>query len=322
MFRLCMVCAGLATVSVVLAQPVAPVKRGSGEQVPRALAVQILLDRAGFSPGQIDGRVGQNTKNALAVFQTARGLPETGQADATTLKALSGSSATELLSDYTIAAEDTDGPFAERIPDDMMEKAKLPALAYASALEAIAERHHADPRLLERLNPSSRFAAGDRIRVPQVRQVPSVPAGKPVASPPPAPVTVTVSKIKSTLLVQDARSAIIFYAPVTSGSEHDPLPIGDWAVTQVVYNPSFFYNPDLFWDADERHAKAKIAPGPNNPVGAVWIDITKEHYGLHGTPEPGRVGYAQSHGCVRLTNWDALTLAALVGKGTPVLFRE
>jgi lipoprotein-anchoring transpeptidase ErfK/SrfK len=115
---------------------------------------------------------------------------------------------------------------------------------------------------------------------------------------------------------------VLFHAPVTSGSAHDPLPLGEWQVTAILRNPTFNYNPDLFWDADPSHAKAKIAPGPNNPVGVVWIDLSKEHYGLHGTPEPGRIGYSVSHGCVRLTNWDALKVANLVQKGTPVTFAE
>jgi len=115
---------------------------------------------------------------------------------------------------------------------------------------------------------------------------------------------------------------VIMHAPVTSGSEHDPLPIGPWTITAVARNPRFNYNPDLFWDADPAHAKAKIPPGPNSPVGAVWIDISKPHYGIHGTPEPSAVGHTASHGCVRLTNWDALRLAAMVGKGTPVEFVE
>jgi lipoprotein-anchoring transpeptidase ErfK/SrfK len=112
------------------------------------------------------------------------------------------------------------------------------------------------------------------------------------------------------------------HAPVTSGSEHDPLPVGTWAVTSVGRNPSFNYNPDLFWDADPSHGKAKIPPGPNNPVGVVWIDLSKPHYGIHGTPEPSTIGHTESHGCVRLTNWDALRLAAMVGKGTKVEFVE
>jgi lipoprotein-anchoring transpeptidase ErfK/SrfK len=108
---------------------------------------------------------------------------------------------------------------------------------------------------------------------------------------------------------------------VTTGSEHDPLPPGDWKVTAVSWHPAFHYNPDLFWDAKAGDERATLKPGPNNPVGIVWIDVNIEHYGIHGTPEPANVGHTESHGCVRLTNWDAARLAALVHPGTPVLFR-
>jgi lipoprotein-anchoring transpeptidase ErfK/SrfK len=131
-------------------------------------------------------------------------------------------------------------------------------------------------------------------------------------------IVVRVSKRVSALTVIDAAGQVLMHAPVTSGSEHDPLPIGSWTVTAVVRNPTFNYNPALFWDADATDVKAKLPAGPNGPVGLVWIDISKPHYGIHGTPEPGTVGHSESHGCVRLTNWDALRLAGLVGKGTTV----
>jgi lipoprotein-anchoring transpeptidase ErfK/SrfK len=179
-------------------------------------------------------------------------------------------------------------------------------------LELLGEKFHASPDFLKKLNPGARFAAGETIRVPNARaQAPAAERGE---------VQVVVSKSNGTLTV-DRGGDVLFFAPVTSGSEHDPLPIGDWKVTGVAKDPSFHYNPDLFWDADPTHAKAKIPAGPNNPVGSVWIDISKEHYGLHGTPEPRTIGRSESHGCVRLTNWDALTLAGLVKPGTPVLFR-
>jgi lipoprotein-anchoring transpeptidase ErfK/SrfK len=138
----------------------------------------------------------------------------------------------------------------------------------------------------------------------------------------PGIVKVVVSKKTSVLTVFDGKGEVIFHAPVTSGSEHDSLPLGSWLVTSVVRDPTFNYNPDLFWDANPASVKAKIPAGPNNPVGLVWIDINKPHYGLHGTPEPGRIGYSASHGCVRLTNWDAAKLAGLVTKGTSVVFEE
>jgi lipoprotein-anchoring transpeptidase ErfK/SrfK len=120
--------------------------------------------------------------------------------------------------------------------------------------------------------------------------------------------------------VKDASGRVLLFAPVTTGSDRDPLPIGEWKVNGVQFNPVFNYNPDLFWDADPAHAKARIPSGPNNPVGLVWIDLSKEHYGIHGTPEPATIGRSQSHGCVRLTNWDALKLAGLVKPGTKVVF--
>jgi lipoprotein-anchoring transpeptidase ErfK/SrfK len=133
---------------------------------------------------------------------------------------------------------------------------------------------------------------------------------------------VTVTDRTKSLEVRNEAGEILMYAPVTVGSEHDPLPVGEWKVTGVSQNPPFNYNPDLFWDADPAHSKARIAPGPNNPVGVVWIDLTKEHYGMHGTPEPARIGYTQSHGCIRLTNWDAMRLAALVSPGTRVVLSK
>jgi lipoprotein-anchoring transpeptidase ErfK/SrfK len=131
-----------------------------------------------------------------------------------------------------------------------------------------------------------------------------------------------VAKSTSSLTVTDESGRVLVYAPVTTGSLHDPLPIGEWKVTGIRFNPKFHYNPDLFWDAEPAHTKATIQPGPNNPVGVVWIDISKEHYGLHGTPEPSTIGRTQSHGCVRMTNWDALKVAALVKPGTHVVFTE
>lgn len=280
------------------------------------LVLQIFLDRVGFSPGQIDGKAGANTANAIAAFQRAKALPP-GADDAATLAAL-GANENDALVPYTITAADAAGPFTPSIPADMMAKAKLERLGYTSVLEALAERFHAAPALLKELNPQAKFAEGESIRVPNVIVV----GGEKPAGPPPAGLTVTVSKSQSTLTVTDAGGVVVMHAPVTSGSEHDPLPIGKWTVTAVSRNPAFHYNPDLFWDANPAHAKAKIPPGPNNPVGVVWIDLSKEHYGIHGSPEPGQIGHTTSHGCVRLTNWDALRLAALVTKGTPVHFVE
>lgn len=271
---------------------------------PDMLAVQVVLDRARFSPGEIDGKGGPNTTRAMEAFERAKGMTAAEAAAAMDVP---------VTVPYTITAEDEAGPFTA-IPEDMMEKAELKQLGYASLLEALAERFHASPSLLKRLNTAAGWAAGTVIQVPNVLAAPEPTSGEGVS--------ITVSKRGSSLTLADSSGAVIYHAPVTTGSQHDPLPIGEWKVTAIVRNPTFNYNPDLFWDADPSHAKAKLAPGPNGPVGVVWIDISKPHYGIHGTPEPASVGHTASHGCVRLTNWDATAVAALIGKGAKVSFTQ
>jgi lipoprotein-anchoring transpeptidase ErfK/SrfK len=280
------------------------------------LTMQAALDRAGFSPGEIDGRPGAVTKRALAAFQKEHRLTPTGDMDGKSWAALGvePGKPEKTITQYSIVAEDVEGPFTSEIPEDLEAKAELPALGYTGVVEALAERFHVAPALLKALNPEAKFAAGETISVPQVSMPP------PAATSGVTDVTVSVSKSAEALTVRDADNKILLFAPVTVGSEHDPLPIGQWKVTGVQRNPVFSYNPDLFWDADPSQTKAKIPAGPNNPVGVVWIDLDKPHYGIHGTPEPGKIGYRESHGCVRLTNWDALKLAALVKPGTAVIF--
>ena len=275
------------------------------------LATQVMLDRAGYSPGEIDAVRGSSTDRALAAYTKDGGKGEVEPADAVTT--------------YTITEQDAAGPFTPSIPSDMMAMSQLPSLGYTSVVEMLGERFHASPALLKRMNPVARFAAGEAIKVPNVAS-PVAPVGPPAGrqndANSPAITTVTVRKSSSELVVTDNTGKTLMYAPVTTGSEHDPLPIGEWKVTGVQRDPKFHYNPALFWDAEPGHSKATIPPGPNNPVGVVWVDITRPHYGLHGTPEPSKVGKTESHGCVRLTNWDALKLAALVRPGTRVVFAE
>jgi lipoprotein-anchoring transpeptidase ErfK/SrfK len=291
---------------------------------PGVMAIQVALDRAGFSPGVIDGREGALLQAALDAYRSVHeGDPPP----------------VEPLTEYTITDQDVQGPFAPRIPEDLVDQADLPALAYTSVSEALAERFHTSARVLAALNPDAAFTAGEQIHVPNVEpfilpapRLPAAQSGPRKASaaraaaagegeePGRPQVLVTVSESARSLSVRDGDGRVLFHAPVTTGSERDPLPIGEWRINGVQYNPTFHYNPALFWDADPSHAKATIAPGPNNPVGVVWIDLTKEHYGIHGTPEPDRIGYAASHGCVRLTNWDAVRVAGLVQPGTRVVF--
>jgi lipoprotein-anchoring transpeptidase ErfK/SrfK len=207
------------------------------------------------------------------------------------------------LVEYAITEDDADGPF-EDIPGDMMKKADLDTLGYTSVEEMLGERFHASPGLLVKLNEGG-LDAGDTIVVPNVHGGPALRKAD----------KVLVDKSDGSVSLVDAQGEVYARYPATSGSSHDPLPIGDWKIQGVARDPTFHYNPDLFWDADASHSKATIPPGPNNPVGVVWIDLSKEHYGIHGTPEPSTIGKTQSHGCIRLTNWDAIAVAGAVAPG-------
>ena len=283
------------------------------------VSFQVLLDRQGFSTGEIDGKPGMNFSHALAALQSARHIPASGQPDCDTWHALGGDHAEPSVTAYTITDDDVKGPFTSEIPRELAKQASLEALGYRSPLEMIAERFHASPALVKQLNEGLSIAAGQQLRVPAV--TPFLADAKPAIDPLAGEATIQVTRSESALRAMRADGSIVFFAPVTTGSEHDPLPVGDWKVAGVQWHPVFHYNPDLFWDAKPQDSRADIKPGPNNPVGVVWVSLTKEHYGLHGTPEPGNVGHTESHGCVRLTNWDAARVAAIVKPGTPVLFR-
>jgi lipoprotein-anchoring transpeptidase ErfK/SrfK len=291
------------------------------------LAAQVMLDAAGFSPGEIDGKAGANFGRAIAAYQQSRGLTASSKVDDQTLERLRQDfKGQPPLVSYTITDADVAGPYQPDIPKDLVAQSKLPSLDYRNALEAIAEKFHAKPALLESLNPGQTLQAGTQITVPNVtpsEPLPITTTAKPTApaNANPAGVRIVVTKRTSALTVEDADGKVLFFAPVTTGSRRDPLPIGRWKVTGVQQMPPFHYNPDLFWDASPAHSKAKIPPGPNNPVGVAWIDLSKPHYGIHGTPEPSQIGHAQSHGCVRMTNWDVRRVMEWARPGTLVVFQ-
>ena len=308
LFTLGIVVAGLTQL---YGEPTARTKRIAPKAGSSYLRLQVLLDRGHFSPGEIDGAPGANTSKALRAFRAAHRLPAASDLSPTTLRALEGGKTVPTLVPYTVTEDDVRGPFVT-VPKELMEQANLPALDYQSPLEALGEKFHINPQLLMRLNKGKDISSpGVEIQVPNIRE-----------DAPPKAAKIVVSKSKHLLEALNAAGRVVAEYPVTSGSQHDPLPLGTWKVTHVTPRPVFFYNPDLFWNAPESDAKAKIQPGPNNPAGVVWIGISKEHYGIHGTPEPSLVGHAESHGCIRLTNWDAAELAKIVAAGTPVILKE
>jgi lipoprotein-anchoring transpeptidase ErfK/SrfK len=282
-------------------------QNSAGAAVIRA---QILLCRANFSVGQIDGAPGINFRRAVLGFQSAHEIPPSGVVNRATWKGLDLDPGPAVVA-YRITAADLAGPFV-KIPNDWAEMAKLPKMGYESIDDELGERFHSNPALLHKLNPNKRFDEVDtEIMVPHVDIVLKAKAA-----------SLVVSKSESTVTALDSHGKVIAQFPATTGSDHDPLPIGDWKVVDIHRNPTFSYNPDLFWNAGANDTKETIAPGPRGPVGVVWIGISKEHYGIHGTAIPSEVGHSQSHGCIRLTNWDALELARVVGPGTPVQLKE
>jgi lipoprotein-anchoring transpeptidase ErfK/SrfK len=298
------------------------------------LRAQVALDRLAFSPGVIDGEEGRSYRLALAAFQEARGLPASGNLDEATRQALfsgQGSAATRRV---VIPAAFARGPFVPDLPHETSQQARFDRLGYRSMTEALAERFHTTPDALLALNgPGTRLGAGRIVRVPAVDNVPLVKIEGDdrgwadtlqrlgVANRQPQAERIVVDRSEGTLRAYDKGGKLVAQFPVTTGSARDPLPLGTWKIKGEARNPDYQYNPDLFWDADPDDKARRLAPGPNGPVGVVWIDLSKEHYGIHGTPEPQNIGRTESHGCVRLTNWDAARLAQMVHTGTEVVFQ-
>jgi lipoprotein-anchoring transpeptidase ErfK/SrfK len=280
---------------------------GSG---PRVMHAQILLDRARFSPGEIDAQYGEDLAIAVKGFQQNHGQAPSGTIDAATWDLLNQDTQ-PLFTNYTITAADVRGPFAP-VPKDIHARARLKWLGYESAEEELGEKFHVAPKLLAQLNPGKTLAAaGEQIVVPNVQRPPARPAAR-----------VVVSASQRTVTALAADGSVLAQYPATMGGPHDPLPIGNWTIASVSHNPYFFYQPGRFWNADPHDAKDKLPPGPNNPVGVVWMGLSKRHFGIHGTPDPGHIRHGESYGCIRLTNWDALDLSHMVRRGMPAILEE
>jgi lipoprotein-anchoring transpeptidase ErfK/SrfK len=282
---------------------------------PVIIKAQVLLDRARFSPGVIDGRMGENVKKAIAAFQRANGLKDSGDLDQETWAKLVATSGDPVLREHKIGDDDVKGPFIDKIPD-FEEQAELKRLAYTGPREKLSETFHMDEDLLKALNPNKSFdKAGTVIVVAAVGDQPRKEEKGRVAK-------IEVDKKLLMVRALDKEDKLVAAYPASIGTGERPAPSGTLSVRAIAMNPGYTYNPKYKFEGVKSDKPFEIAPGPNNPVGSVWIALDQEGYGIHGTPEPDKVSKSYSHGCVRLTNWDAEELARMVEKGTTVAFIE
>lgn len=285
---------------------------------PLLIKVQVLLDRARFSPGAIDGRDGANLQGALTIFAAAQGLPATGRLDQEVFDKLQATSSEPVMTDYTITDADVEGPFAP-IPPELEEQAEPRPMGYTNLREMLAERFHMHRDLFSALNSDKPLDKAGTVIL--VAAVPPMGEGKIDGYPlTPRVSHVEVDKERQRVKAFDKGGKLVAAYPASIGSDEKPAPTGTYKVTSIAFDPRYTYNPEYKFKGVKANEKFSIRPGPNNPVGLVWIDLSIPSYGIHGTPEPENIGKTESHGCVRLTNWDARDLASHIEKGAKVEF--
>jgi lipoprotein-anchoring transpeptidase ErfK/SrfK len=277
------------------------------------IRLQILLDRAHISPGVIDGTFGENSRKAIEAVRQISGLEPSDHLDEQLWRMLVEKDSEPALVTYEITDKDVAGPFVKSIPKDFRKKAEMQRLGYTSAEELLAEKFHMSQELLRKLNPGATFdQSGEQIVIANVER----------QSLPSKIARLEINARQQRVRAYDNDDKIVAIYPATVGSDDRPSPKGEFKVTEITENPVYRYDPALHLRGVHVKEKLKIPPGPNNPVGSVWIDLSAEGYGIHGTPDPDKISKSASHGCIRLTNWDAVELAKHLSKGTRVVITD